>query len=100
MRTCIDRLISQAHLDVVRVRSEVEFITGSLEDLRQQEKISNDAFLDAGAITGALEMVANHIDLGVPQREVGELLRAQLGRAESIEEKHPGLDAAIEALRR
>ncbi|MBT6972180.1 MAG: hypothetical protein HOA04_03640 [Euryarchaeota archaeon] len=100
MRTCIDHLISQAHLDVVRVRSEVEFLTGSLEGLRQQEKISNDAFLDAGAITGALEMVANHIDLGVPQKEVGELLRAQLTRAESIEEKHPGLDAAIEALRR
>jgi hypothetical protein len=45
-------------------------------------------------------MVANHIDLGVPQKEVGELLRAQLTRAESIEEKHPGIDAAIEALRR
>lgn len=100
MRTCIDYLISQAHLDVVRVRNEVEFLTGSLEELRLQGEISNDAFLDSGAITGALEMIANHIDLGVPQKEVGELLRAQLGRAKSIEEKHPGLDVAIEALRR
>lgn len=100
MRTCLDHLISQPHLDVVRVRNEVEFLTGCLEELRQQEEISNDAFLDAGAITGALEMIANHLDLGVPQREVGELLRAQLSRAESIEEKNPGLDAAIEAARR
>ena len=97
MRTCIDHLISLPHLDAVRVRSEVEFLTGRLEDCRQTGGISNDAFLDAGAITGALEMVANHLDMGVSQKEIGELLRQQLSRAEGLEEKHPGLNQAIES---
>jgi len=97
MRTCIDHLISQPHLDVVRVRNEVEYLTGRLETCLQDGVISNDAYLDAGAITGALEMVANHIDAGIPQKEVGELLRQQLERAERLETKHPGLNQAIES---
>ena len=97
MRTCIDHLISLPHLDVVKVRMEVEFLTGRLETCLQDGKISNDAYLDAGAITGAIEMVANHIDVGVSQKEVGELLRQQLERADRLELKHPGLNAAIES---
>ena len=97
MRTCVDHLISMPHLDVVKVRKEVEFLTGRLEMCLQDEVISNDAFLDAGAITGALEMVANHIDMGVSQKEVGELLRQQIERADRLELKHPGLNTAIES---
>ena len=97
MRTCIDHLISLPHLDIVKIRTEVEFLTGRLETCLQNGDISNDAYLDAGAITGAIEMVANHIDVGVSQKEVGELLRQQLERAERLELKHPGLNAAIES---
>ena len=97
MRTCIDHLISMPHLDVIKVRSEVDFLTGRLETCLQDELISNDAFLDAGAISGAIEMVANHIDMGVSQKEIGDLLRQQLARADRLEVKHPGLNAAIES---
>lgn len=96
MRTCIDRLIAQAHLDASRVRGEATYISNRLEQARSEELISNEAFLDAGAIEGALEMIANHLDMGISQSEVHDLLRDQLERAKRIEEKHPGLNQVIE----
>jgi hypothetical protein len=96
MRTCIDRLIAQAHVDGPRVKSESDFISARLEVCRLNGEISNDAYLDAGAIQGALEMVANHIEMGVSQREIHDLLVQQINRANRLEEKHPGLDNAIE----
>ena len=96
MRTCIDRLIAQPHVDGPKIRAESEFISNRLEICRLSEEISNDAYLDAGIIQGALEMVANHVEMGVPQTEIHDLLVQQLSRADKLEEKHPGLDSAIE----
>lgn len=96
MRTCLDRLIAQAHLDAPWVRNEFEFITNRLEQCLHNGDISNEAFLDAGVIQGALEMIANHIEMGVSQMEISELIREQFSRAEKLEEKHPGLDNAVE----
>ena len=96
MRTCLDRLIAQPHLDAPMVRDEFEFITNRLEQCLHDGNISNEAFLDAGAIQGALKMIANHIDMGVSQMEISELIREQFSRAERLEEKHPGLDNAVE----
>ena len=53
--------------------------------------------LDAGAIQGAIELVANMIDMGVPQTEIQEHLRSTLRRADRIETKHPGLNWAVES---
>ena len=96
MRTCIDRLIAQPHVDGPKLRFESEFLSNRLEICRLSEEISNDAYLDAGIIQGALEMVANHVEMGVPQTEIHDLLVQQLSRADKLEEKHPGLDSAIE----
>ena len=65
--------------------------------LRIQRTISNEAYLDAGAIQGAIELVANMIDMGVPQTEIQEHLRSTLRRANRIETKHPGLNWAVES---
>lgn len=97
MRTCLDRLAAQSHVDGPRVRDEADFIASRLEKCRLDKTISNDAFLDAGAIQGALEMIANHVEMGVSQSEIQELISQQIKRAERIEEKHPGLDAIIES---
>lgn len=99
MRTCIDRLIALAHIDAVRVRAEVDFIQNTLEQARSDGNISNDAFLDAGVIHGALSMLATHLDLGVSQKEIQGLLREQLDRATRLEQKHPGLNGIVESNR-
>ena len=100
MRTCIDRLIAQPRLGGQLVRQESEFIANRLDILRHEGTISNDAYLDSGAIQGALEYLANLVDIGVSQKELQDLLREQLTRASRLEEAHPGLDAAIEMGRR
>ena len=97
MRTCLDRLIAQPRMTGPAVRDESEYAASRLEQCRLDGIISNDAFLDAGVIQGALEMIANHIDVGVPQKEAQDLIRQQIGRAEKLEEKHPGLDNAVES---
>lgn len=100
MRTCVDNLIALPHIDGPRIRSEVEFLTSRLEVLRMKRQISNDAFLDAGAIQGAFHMIGDLVEMGVSQREIFSQIKQQLIRACNIEMKHPGLNNAIENGRR
>jgi hypothetical protein len=97
MRTCLDRLLAQPMLTGPMAHDEYTFIAARLEQCRHDNIISNDAYLDAGVIQGALGMIANHIDMGVPQKEIHLLLRQQIDRAERLEQKHPGLDNAVES---
>lgn len=97
MRTCVDNLIALPHIDGPRIRSEVDFLSNRLEQLRLRRHISNDAFLDAGAIQGAFAMIGNLVEMGVPQREIFSQLKQQLQRACNLEVKHPGLNTAIES---
>ncbi|PXY70831.1 MAG: hypothetical protein CXX83_00265 [Methanobacteriota archaeon] len=100
MQTCIVHLLGQPHIDAPTVRSEVDFLEQSLTQLRHDGSISNDAYLDAGAIEGGLAMLANLLDLGIPTSEVQEHLRQLHERAGRIHEAHPTLDGAVEARRR
>ena len=99
MRTCIDLLLALPHIDAPRMKGEVNYLAGRLEQLRLQRSISNEAYLDAGAVQGAIEMIANMVDMGVPQIEVQGQLREQLDRAQRLESKHPGLNWAVESVR-
>ena len=78
------------------VRELNDSLANALDSLRSEGTISNDAYLDAGAIQGAFEMIAHLIDMGVSQKEIHSQLRQQLDRARNIELKHPGLNDAIE----
>lgn len=97
MRTCVDNLIALPHIDGPRMRNEVEFLSNRLEILRQNRQITNEAYLDAGAIQGAFTMIGNLIEMGVPQLEIAAQIKEQLDRACDLELKHPGLDQAIES---
>lgn len=97
MRTCIDLLLALPHIDAPRMKGEVNYLAGRLEQLRLQRSISNEAYLDAGAVQGAIEMIANMVDMGVSQTEVQGQLRDQLDRAQRLESKHPGLNWAVES---
>jgi hypothetical protein len=96
MRTCVDNLIAMPHIDGPLIRNEVEFLANRLEVLRQNRQITNEAYLDAGAIQGAFTMIGNLIEMGVSQQEIATLIKQQLNRACDLEIKHPGLDQAIE----
>jgi hypothetical protein len=97
MRTCIDQIMALPHIAGPRIRKESEYLSQQLETLRYNGTISNEAFLDAGAIQGAFELIGTLVEMGVPQKEILQQLRDTLDRAKRLEEKHPGLDFAVES---
>lgn len=97
MRTCVDELLALPHLNGPRLKEEVAFLANRLEELRLNRRISNDAYLDAGAVQGAIALAANMADMGVSQQEVQQTLRSTLSRAKRLETKHPGLNWAVES---
>ncbi len=99
MRTCVERLISTQKIDASIVREEIQFLESTLETLRINQQISNDAYLDAGAIQGGLSMLANLIDYGINADEILHHLRDILTRGSKLEQIHPDLDAMIESCR-
>ena len=45
----------------------------------------------------AFELIGTLIEMGVSQKEIQQELRNTLDRAKRLEEKHPGLDFAVES---
>lgn len=97
MRSCIDHLMALPHIAGPRIRRESEYLAQQLETLRHNGTITNEAFLDAGAVQGAFELLGTLIEMGVSQKEIVQELRNTLDRAKRLEEKHPGLDFAVES---
>ena len=96
MRTCVDQIMALPHIAGPRIRKESEYLSQQLETLRLNGTISNEAFLDAGAIR-AFELLGTLVEMGVSQKEIIQELRNTLDRAKRLEEKHPGLDFAVES---
>ncbi len=97
MRTCVDQLMALSYLDAPRLKREAQYLSRQLDALKYSGKITNDAYLDAGSIQGAFEMIANLIDMGIAQQEIFAKLKEQLSRARKLEAKYPGLNLAIES---
>ena len=85
------------HIAGPRIRRESEYLAQQLEMLRINGTITNEAFLDAGAVQGAFELIATLVEMGVNQKEIQQELRNTVDRAKRLEEKQPGLDNAVES---
>ena len=70
MRSCIDLLMALPHIAGPRIRRESEYLAQQLEMLRINGTITNEAFLDAGAVQGAFELIATLVEMGVNQKEI------------------------------
>jgi hypothetical protein len=87
------------NLNAEMVRQEVEFLQATLENLRLNGTISNDSYLNAGAVEGGLSMLANLIELGIPTSEIKDHLDQLHERAGRIDEAHPNLGPSVAASR-
>ena len=58
------------HIAGPRIRRESEYLAQQLEMLRINGTITNEAFLDAGAVQGAFELIATLVEMGVNQKEI------------------------------
>ena len=89
-------LAALPHIDGPSVREQAQFISSRLDVCLNKNLVSNDDYLDSGVIQGALDMIANHTDMGISQAEIRSLISQQIYRAEKLESKYPGLDRIIE----
>jgi len=100
MITSLERFAELSNTSTGEIESERDFIRDALEVLRGTGEISNDAFLDAGTIQGGLSLMLNLINQGISNDEAQNQLNSLKIRANSLENKYPGLDEKIESIRK
>tara|TARA_B100000965_G_scaffold27973_2_gene20692 strand:- start:6301 stop:6603 length:303 start_codon:yes stop_codon:yes gene_type:complete len=100
MITSLERFAELSNTSTGEIESERDFIRDALEVLRGTGEISNDAFLDAGTIQGGLSLMLNLINQGISNDEAQNQLNSLKIRANSLENKYPGLDEKIEGIRK
>ena len=94
------RIVSNGTPTSVEVSNEVEFLSEALGNLRDAGQITNDAYLDAGAIQGGLSLVAGLLNQGVPADEIDDQITQLSERATRICATYPDIDNQIESFRR
>ena len=101
----MESLLSEIRVEIKsitadQIRSRIESLVDALDILRQDGAITNDAYLDAGAIHGGLMMLSNLIEVGIDRTEVKSHMEDLISRAQRVEEVHPGLMASVDAAMR
>lgn len=87
------------NLDNELVNSEVNYISSTLELMRDEQQISNDAYLDSGSIQGGLSVISSLLEQGISDSEIDSLLNTLFERAKILNSKYPKLNKLIESYR-
>ena len=78
---------------------EIDYISKTLELMRDAQEISNDAYLDSGSIQGGLTVVSSLIEQKISDSEIDSLMETLNSRAINLEEKYLGLSIILESYR-
>ena len=65
---------------------EIEYISKTLEIMRDAQQISNDAYLDSGSIQGGLTVVSSLLEQNIPDTEIDSLMQTLNLRAINLED--------------
>jgi|TARA_B110000438_G_scaffold24510_2_gene22752 hypothetical protein len=95
----IEIVSSNKELTSKRVNLEVNYVSNTLELMRDARKISNDAYLDSGSIQGGLSVVSSLLEQDIPSEEISLLLDTLFQRAEILNSRYPELNKLIESYR-
>ena len=87
------------NLDNELVNSEVNYISSTLELMRDVQQISNDAYLDSGSIQGGLSVISSLLEQGISDSEIDLLLNTLFERAKILDLKYPKLNKLVESYR-
>ncbi|MBL47297.1 MAG: hypothetical protein CMG56_07390 [Candidatus Marinimicrobia bacterium] len=79
--------------------AEVDYLSSTLSILRDSDVITNDEFLEAGAIQGGLSLLSAMISNGADDSEVNVQILSLKRRAEELCERYPDIDTKIESRR-
>ena len=99
METIIRRFENSETIDSEILEEEIVFLAKNLEILRITDKISNDAFLDAGMIQGGLSIISNLLSQGLKTQDVKGQLNRLMDKAIVLSNSYPELDKLIESMR-
>ncbi|MGB1435527.1 MAG: hypothetical protein ACPG68_01465 [Candidatus Thalassarchaeaceae archaeon] len=99
MQTLIRRFENLETIDIEVLEEEIIFLAKNLEILRITDKISNDAFLDAGMIQGGLTTISNLLSQGLKTQDVKGQLKRLKDKAIVLGDSYPELDQLIESMR-
>ncbi|MAS00880.1 MAG: hypothetical protein CMA42_01770 [Euryarchaeota archaeon] len=99
MQTLIRRFENLETIDLEVLEEEIIFLAKNLEILRITDKISNDAFLDAGMIQGGLTTISNLLSQGLKTQDVKGQLKRLKDKAIVLGDSYPELDQLIESMR-
>ena len=99
MKSILEKFEDMNLLQVSILNLEVNFLKNSLEILRVTNRISNDAFLDAGIIQGGLSLISNLLQQGVSVEEANLQLSRLIITSNALMEKYPELDDMLESMR-
>ena len=81
------------------VNLEVNYISNTLELMRDAHRISNDAYLESGLIQGGLSVISSLLEQGITDLEIHSLLNTLLERTKALDKKYPDLNGIIESYR-
>ena len=79
--------------------AEVDYLSSTLSILRDSDVITNDEFLEAGAIQGGLSLLSAMVSNGADDSEVNVQILSLKRRAEELCERYPDIDTKIESRR-
>ena len=103
MLSCISRIIegnsNGDNLTSHMLNLEIEYISKTLELMRDAKQISNDAYLDSGSIQGGLTVISSLMEQDISENEINSLMQTLYSRAVNLEEKYPGLSDTLESYR-
>ena len=99
MQTLIRRFENLETIDLEVLEEEIIFLAKNLEILRITDKISNDAFLDAGMIQGGLTTISNLLSQGLKTQDVKGQLKRLKDKAIVLGDSYPELDQLFESMR-
>ena len=99
MISSLDKFDSVGVSNTNAIQEEIDYLRDTLEVLRATGDITNDAFLEAGAVHGGLSLILNLISQGISDDEANEQFQSLKQRAISLSNTHPDLDKMVESKR-
>ena len=99
IRSIIGRKSNGTSITSEMLNLEIDYISKTLELMRDAQEISNDAYLDSGSIQGGLTVVSSLIEQKISDSEIDSLMETLNSRAINLEEKYLGLSIILESYR-
>ena len=100
MLQSVTSLLPLVSLTCSAIQLEMEFVSETLELLRDGQLISNEAYLEAGSIQGGMNVISNLLDNNVEDEEINIQYQILSQKTQRLNDNFPNLNELIESHRK